>query len=871
MPPAHIPSRALAALLLTVLLLAVPAVADAAPDPLERGPNAVTTVDPFRSGTVNLQEPNAAGGATTGAAAAATLQIRGSLYYPTARTAPAPIIVLVHGNHGSCDTGSAPDCTRFKRNDRGYAYLGENLASWGYAVISLDQDQLIYYQDGNQGKGMHQRRLLIAAALDSLYKANQEGLPDSADSNIGNQLIGKLDFNRIGLMGHSRGGDAVTSFLDYNRVRPAPGRRYALRGVIALAPTDYERRAPYGVPHMSIAPYCDGDVSNLQGARFYERSQYIEAGDPFPRLLSSVHGTNHNWWNTVWAADGEDSNPNDLACAVSQPNNIRLSGGISVRPATGNPGPDDGSVDGGTYTLNNRGSGDPALMGDQEKIGIALMSSFFRRYVGGEAGFDEYLTGERSAAGLTELPTSACPSQKISGPSGTGTDGTRLPCAERTMTSYFAPPAERIDAIRPETDNPLVASAMGTGLTAGGFVNPYLDVGGVTPKPATTATGLDWCNPEPDHFAPAQIGLVTLPTAAKGCPLPAASALGGQSGTRENGPINQSYGLQLAVAWDRSATGTVAKMSTRLPAGSGDLSKLKALAMGAAVNFFDTRNPTRSTAAQSNPSLTTQDFTIALTDADGVEGAVSAADQRYGNALHQTPGSTTSKTHVVLNGLRVPLADFAAQGVDLTNVRKLELRFGEIGKPGTGSIQLSDVRFQESVNGPSVLVDPTATAGPGRGAISSGPDPAALIAATPRAEPSAKLPDAIGLGAAAQDTTGCADTSAPTAAISSRSTSAGKLSLAGTATDVGCGAGVKSVQVALSRSAGRGRCRFVKANGRLSGSLPCSKPLALVARGNAKWSLKLTKRLSSGRYRLVVRALDAAGNQRPLVSSVKVR
>ena len=83
-------------------------------------------------------------------------------------------------------------------------------------------------------------------------------------------------------MGHSRGGDAVTSFIDWNRERPAPGRRYPLRGVISLAPVDYERRAPYGMPYLTILPYCDGDVSNLQGARFFERSQYIAPGDPVP-------------------------------------------------------------------------------------------------------------------------------------------------------------------------------------------------------------------------------------------------------------------------------------------------------------------------------------------------------------------------------------------------------------------------------------------------------------------------------------------------------------------------------------------------------------------------------------------------------------
>ena len=82
------------------------------------------------------------------------------------------MIVLVHGNHGSCDSGSAPNCTVFKRNDRGYAYLGENLASWGYTVVSIDQDQLMYYQDGAFGKGMHQRRMMISAMLDALYDAN---------------------------------------------------------------------------------------------------------------------------------------------------------------------------------------------------------------------------------------------------------------------------------------------------------------------------------------------------------------------------------------------------------------------------------------------------------------------------------------------------------------------------------------------------------------------------------------------------------------------------------------------------------------------------------------------------------------------------
>jgi hypothetical protein len=117
---------------------------------------------------------------------------------------------------------------------------------------------------------------------------------------------------RIGLMGHSRGGDAVASFVLYNQTLPA-GERFPLRAVVSIAPVDYERHAPYGVPYMTVFGSCDGDVSNLQGARLYERSQY-ESNDPYPRFQVVQVGGNHDAYNTVWQADGDDSSQKDAAC-----------------------------------------------------------------------------------------------------------------------------------------------------------------------------------------------------------------------------------------------------------------------------------------------------------------------------------------------------------------------------------------------------------------------------------------------------------------------------------------------------------------------------------------------------------------------------
>ncbi len=835
--------KAVSAVVAGCALLAVaPGAAQAAPpDPLARGPYTPATIDPVNAGTVALQEPAANGNPPAGASAAVTVQTRGSLYYPADRASGSPIIILVHGNHGSCQTGTSPNCTIFKRNDRGYAYLGENLATWGYTVFSIDQDQLIFYQDGT-ARGMHQRRLIIAATLDALWDSNQAAVLADADHNIGSALVGKLDFSRIGMMGHSRGGDGVTSFLDFNRTRPAPGRRYpGVRGIISLAPTDYERKAPYGVAYMTYIGYCDGDVSNLMGTRFYERSQYIAPDDPYPRIQAMLHGANHNWFNSVWFMDADDATTSDPACstnATTNPSNIRISGTNPANPYTR------------SGAAGSFGSGDPGLMGDQEIAGLAVMGSFFRRYVGSELAFDPIETGELSDGGplaadgsTPQLPAGSCPSQTAA--------GTRISCLDRFQQSYFAPPAERRDVIRPETDQPLTLSALGTTLSGSGFSNPYLAGGGVSPLPATTAGGYDWCNPEPNHFTPTAVGETGNPRAFKACPLPAAAGLGGQNATRENAPVNHSYGLQLALAWDAPAS-----LSTRIPAAGSDVSQFKALTLGAAVNFFDPRNPARGTVGLWNPAATTQDFDIALTDRAGHTGTVGAASPRYGSALHQTVGNVTTRVHVVLNSIRVPLTDFAAQGVDLAQLSKLELKFGGPGKPASGSIELADVRFQESVSGPTALRDQAAA------------DVAAkLVEDAPRAA-AGSVPDVVRVAAAAPAKASAA--LCPTATLKQTRLRARRLTLSGSA--AGCGSALKTVIVRLYKPAGK-RCRFARIDGTLGRAMPCSSSVGLAARGTSRWSLKLSRALAKGTYKVDVRAIDAAGRQRATaaVKTLRVR
>jgi hypothetical protein len=742
------------------------------PNPLERGPYTAHRTDPVLLGTYSYEEPNGNGKAPTGSdvrfedgnsrgeeesrSGHGEGQIRGVMFTPEGDTKKSPLIVFMAGNAAACDVslpheaGVSPQgCEIYARNDEGYAYIGENLASWGYTVYSIDEDELINRQDGSYGKGMHARRTVIKETLDKLKEASETDVPEGPNSNIGDLLDGKVDMSRIGLVGHSRGGDSVSSFLLYNQTRPK-GERFPIRAAVSIAPVDYERHAPYGVPYMTIMASCDGDVSNLQGARLYQRSLF-QNDDPYPRYQVMDTGGDHNGYNTVWVVGEDDGEPTDAACtpgksikAAKAGTGIRLSS--EAGPLMGSPGNTletsefervykeyngPGATNKATLNLedklnpllNTEISGNPELMGDQEKLALSSIGAFLRRYVGGEGAFEPYLTGELAAEGDPDVPQEACP---------TSIEGTRIPCLDRVADSYMAPPDEREDVLIPGTEDPTTVDQLGTSIEATGFANPYTVNGGIQPRPATTSNGLAWCDPEPEQTEPGLLKESTeFPTAPQPCPQPAAHTLGGQgsdempgaentAAPREHAYVNASPGRQLAVAWEGPA-----HMSMAIPAKDGDVAGYRALYLSTAVNFFDPRNPPRGIHGIENPLEAPQNFTIAVTDAEGHEATVEAGNPDFGTALQQTLGNTSDRVHVLLQDLRVPLAEFAAQGVNLSDLRKLELRFGEEGMPTSGSIELSNIRFQQPASGYSdVFLESTEpNAGPGDGVLTSGPNP----------------------------------------------------------------------------------------------------------------------------------------------------
>ena len=91
------------------------------PDPMKVGPHNVVRTDPLKLGTTTFQEPNSAGEAPVKSNESITAFIRGVMFQPKNFTGESPLILLVHGNHGSCDppaegkeTVSGPKCDEEK-------------------------------------------------------------------------------------------------------------------------------------------------------------------------------------------------------------------------------------------------------------------------------------------------------------------------------------------------------------------------------------------------------------------------------------------------------------------------------------------------------------------------------------------------------------------------------------------------------------------------------------------------------------------------------------------------------------------------------------------------------------------------------------
>jgi hypothetical protein len=221
---------------------------------------------------------------------------------------PHPLFIIEHGNHLSCReagfdcVSSSYDadhtgCPTRVPNHLGYMGLLERLASRGVIAVSIDA----YDLTGCVPQLNAERSDLILKHIELWSHMNDHATFATYPDLLGSRFVGHLDMSKISVSGHSRGGEAsVGAYMRNMGV-------FNIGSVSSIAPVDTAGHVLPDVPYFVILPAADGDVSSLAGQRIYDRAG--GASNNTTKSAIDVYGASHNFFNTVWAADGDDADP----------------------------------------------------------------------------------------------------------------------------------------------------------------------------------------------------------------------------------------------------------------------------------------------------------------------------------------------------------------------------------------------------------------------------------------------------------------------------------------------------------------------------------------------------------------------------------
>ncbi|WP_078381109.1 alpha/beta hydrolase [Sutcliffiella halmapala] len=223
--------------------------------------------------------------------------LNGRVWMPEEESAkgPFPLVLIVHGNHNMVDF-----------SDGGYAYIGELLASRGYVVASIDQNFLNSGKSGHIGWDNSGRAWMLLKHLEQWDKWNK-------DRN--HPLYSRIDMDKIGMIGHSRGGEAVSIATLMNELDRFPNNAkislsfdFSIKSLIGLSPGDGRFKLGdqpvelNNINYLTLQGANDSDHVNYLGMRQYERVNFTGGFDGFKSSIY-LYGANHGQFNSDWEVD----------------------------------------------------------------------------------------------------------------------------------------------------------------------------------------------------------------------------------------------------------------------------------------------------------------------------------------------------------------------------------------------------------------------------------------------------------------------------------------------------------------------------------------------------------------------------------------
>ncbi|HZL99905.1 MAG TPA: hypothetical protein VFD43_06605 [Planctomycetota bacterium] len=350
----------------------------------EPGRHAVGSAD-WDFGTIEVSKP----GSTTGETI--SVQHFGTLRYPAAAAGsgqpaapggPFPFVVFSHGRY------HAPPY--IGHNHEQATYLIEHLASWGFVVASVNLDVVGQY---GQPSAIKQRGEIVLATIAAFEQLD----PALCDA----------DFEHIGLVGHSRGGEGCLAAWKQNSAG------HAIEAIATIALTNYQNTFVTGVPYLGLYGSKDGDVNNGMPIKVYDQAQ------PQPKLLQYIEGANHFWFTDSIHYSGEGpglitreqhhdlartyitafllatlrDTPLPLEGLCDGPSLFPITDTITVHPLYADAdrllinGFEEADGDPGSNSLGGASAGDLLLTQDEESLDAAT-KTFYHRTRGGWLAYD---------------------------------------------------------------------------------------------------------------------------------------------------------------------------------------------------------------------------------------------------------------------------------------------------------------------------------------------------------------------------------------------------------------------------------------------------------------------------------------------------
>jgi hypothetical protein len=572
-------------------------------------------------------------------------EMQGKIYLPKTGGAR-PTVILLHGRHTSCSTGTANPlrwpCNPGQINVpsfAGYDGTARALASHGYSVVSIaanainSNDNELALDRGAQARG--QLLLDTLSMLDMASKgeavsyydaqtkkdvtlaqalADQSPLPGltlTTQPMSPADLVGRFDLTKVGMMGHSRGGEGVTSAATLNQALAKP---WGITTILPLAPVDFGRMTVPNVAMNVVLPYCDGDVSNQQGQHMLDDSRYAYDDDSLRSGVWAM-GANHNFFNTVWT-------PGTYPYSTSDDWS-----GTNITSAKATDSICGTSPDVAATSIRMTAQ-------EQYDMGTAYMTGWFRLTLGGEKQFLPMFDGSGAVPAVLKgedvRSVSTAPSS-----------------ARKTITTFEAASS----LVRPSGS----ATATVCASAAGRTVPQAL--------PACTTSINTSAAP---HWTPANFG-----------------------GNVPATPVTR-------LVWTNLASGqTPSELRVSVPAKARDARGAERLSVKIAAD-------------ESVPTGT--DLTLGVVDAKGAtySSKVSALNALAVNRLPASATSDLLKK-LVLQQVNVPTSALTAAGLDVSDIREVRFT-AATGADGTpaGAVYLSDLAFESSsVGTPAVKTEPT--------------------------------------------------------------------------------------------------------------------------------------------------------------------